>query len=120
MRFIDDPSGYAVSAENRYRALWDFVQFVDETRALCGQLLDDMSVVNNLVTHVNWRAMHRQRPLDNINGPHDTRAKPPRLGKNNLHSLLLLPRVRLETPLIPPLCAVRQFPKPKFYAAKNA
>ncbi len=106
LRLVDDPPGNAVSAEDRHCALGDFVQFVDEARPFGGQLLDNMPIMNNLVAHVDRRAMLDQRPLDDIDGSNDSRAKSPRLGKNNLHSLLLSPRFGVITTLTPPCCAL--------------
>ena len=45
-----------------------------------------MAIVNDLMAHVDRRAMLGQRPLDNIDRPNDAGAKPARLSKNDLHS----------------------------------
>lgn len=44
------------------------VQFVDEHGALAAQILDHVAVVDDLVAHVDRRAMQLERALDDVDG----------------------------------------------------
>ena len=85
LRFVLNFSRHAVSAENRHRSLRHLVEILDETRAFRLERFDDMTIVNNLVAHVDWSAILGQRPLDDIDGADNPCAKPAWLGKNDLH-----------------------------------
>ena len=90
LRFVLDVSRHAMGAEDRHGARRHVLQCLDETRALRLERFDDVAIVDDLVAHVDRRAMLGQRPLDDIDRPNDAGAKPARLGENDLHSLDLL------------------------------
>ena len=59
----------AVGGEDRRRALRDrVVELVDEDRAALAQLLDDVLVVDDLLAHVDRRAVELERALDGLHG----------------------------------------------------
>jgi len=74
-----------VRAEDGHRALRHLRQLLDENRALGLQAVDDELVVNDLVAHVDRRAVFLERPLDDLDRPHDARAEAARLRQNDLH-----------------------------------
>src|SRR5271165_1921070 len=94
LRFVLNFARHAMSAENRHRSLRHLVQSLDETYALRLERFDDMAIMNNLVAHVDWSAILRQRPLDDVDGADNPCAKPAWLGKNDLHMPTLSPKPR--------------------------
>jgi hypothetical protein len=80
-----------MGAENRHGARRHILQGLDEARALRLERFDDMTIVNDLVAHVDRGAMLGQRPFHDVDRPNDPSAKSPRLGKNDLHSPDLIP-----------------------------
>jgi hypothetical protein len=56
----------------------DFVEFVDEDRALPLEAFDHVLVVHDLVTNIDRRAVARERLLDHVDGAHDAGAEPAR------------------------------------------
>ena len=82
---IDDRLCDAMGTENRHRAVRDFVQLLDEHRALALERLDHMTVVDDLVTHVDRRAELLERPIDDVDCPHDAGAKAARLSQKYPH-----------------------------------
>ena len=75
----------AVRAEDQQRALGRVGGVVDEDGALGAQVLDDVSVVHDLVAHVHRRAEARERQLDDLDGAVDARAEAARTGEDDLH-----------------------------------
>src|SRR5437899_1513698 len=61
------------------------VQFIDENRALRLEIVDDKFVVDDLVPHVDRRAVLRKRLFDNRNRAVDARAEPARIREQNIH-----------------------------------
>src|SRR3546814_6463737 len=47
------------------------VEFVDEYGALGGQAVDDEAIMDDLVPHIDRRAVLRQRPFDDLDGTID-------------------------------------------------
>ena len=78
-----DPLGDAVGGEDGHRAGRDLVQFVDEHRAAGAQILDDMAVVHDFVTHIDRRAVFLQRALDDLDGPLHAGAEAAGLGQDD-------------------------------------
>jgi len=76
---------YAVRAENSDSAMRHFIEFFDETRALATQVVDDMPIVNDLMTHVDRRAMSFESAIDNLDRADHTRTKAAGLSKDNTH-----------------------------------
>ena len=65
----------AVGGEDRDRALGDrVVELVDEDRAALAQRLDDVLVVDDLLAHVDRRAVQVERALDGLDRAVDARA----------------------------------------------
>ena len=65
------------------RAGRDLVQLVDEHRAARAQILDDVAVVHDFVTHIDRRAVFLQRPLDDLDRPLDAGAEAAGLGQDD-------------------------------------
>src|SRR5512142_3342648 len=74
-----------MGAEYGHRAVWNFVQFLDEACALVLQRVDDMLVVDDLVADVDGLAELLQRALDDVDGANDAGAKSTGLGENDSH-----------------------------------
>ena len=56
----------------------DFVEFFDKDGTFGPQAVDDKTVVDDFVTHVDGRAELRQSQLDDLDGSVHTGAKPTR------------------------------------------
>ena len=57
-----------MSREDGYRSFWDrIVQLINEDRSSVAELLDDVLVVDDLLAHVNRRAVGLERALDRLN-----------------------------------------------------
>ena len=50
------------------------------------QVVDDMTVVNDFVPHIDGAAALRERPFDDFDRANDTCAKTPGLRQNDLHA----------------------------------
>ena len=61
------------------------VQFLDKNRALRLEIVDDKFVVNDLVPHVDRRAVLRKRLFDDCNCAVDAGAEPARIREQNIH-----------------------------------
>ena len=76
---------HAVRGEDGRRALGHgVVDLVDEDRAALAQLLDDVLVVDDLLAHVDRRAVELERALDGLHGAVDARAVAARGGEQQL------------------------------------
>ncbi len=56
----------------------DFVQFFDEDGALGSERFHHVAVMDDLVTHIDWRAISGERQLDDLDGAVDAGAEAPR------------------------------------------
>ena len=65
---VHDGRRHAVRAEDDVRALGHLVDLVDEDRARCLELGDDVDVVHDLLAHVDRRAEALERLLDGDHG----------------------------------------------------
>ena len=74
---------HAVGGKDHRGAVRHLVQLVDEDGALLAQRGDHVVVVDDLVTHVDGRAMQRQRTLDDGDGAIDAGAEAARLRQQN-------------------------------------
>ncbi len=72
-------AGDAMGAEHRHGPFRDFGQLFDEHRALGLQAIDDVTVMDDLVTHVDRPAVFLQRPVDDVDGANHPCAKAARL-----------------------------------------
>ena len=90
-----DRLGYSVSGENDRRAgVGNFVELLDEDRALGPQALDHVPVMHNLVAHIDRSAITGERLLDGVDRPHHSGAEPARRAqKHRERGLLLAGRV---------------------------
>ena len=80
-----DGRRHAVGGEDGHRALGDrVVELVDEDRAALAQLLDDVLVVDDLLAHVDGRAVELERALDGLHGAVDAGAVAARRGEQEL------------------------------------
>ena len=70
----------AVGGKHQRIAGRDVIELLDEDRALVAQVLDDIGVVDDFVTHVDRRAELLQGALDDVDGAVDAGAKAARLG----------------------------------------
>ncbi len=80
-----DALGDAVRGEHRHGIRRYLRELLDEHCALGLQVLDDVLVVHDLVTHVDRRAVLLQRALDDLDRTHHAGAKAAGLGQDNLH-----------------------------------
>ena len=78
-----DRRGDAVGAEDDELALGDLGLLLDEDRAALGELLDDVLVVDDLLAHVDGRAVQVERVLDGLDGAIDARAVAARGGEQD-------------------------------------
>jgi hypothetical protein len=85
LRIAFDALRHAVRAENRDRAVRDFVEFFDETGALTAQILDDVPVMHDFVTHVHGGAVPLQCAIHYFDRPNDARTKAAGLSKDDSH-----------------------------------
>ena len=76
--------GDAVGGEDDDRALGHLGLLLDEDRAALAQLLDDVLVVDDLLAHVDGRAVELERALDRLHGAVDARAVAARRGEQEL------------------------------------
>ena len=67
-RLAMDGLGDAVGGENHWAVRLDRVKLVDKDRAHGGKAFDHMGVVNNLVAHINRRAVQGEGLLDGADG----------------------------------------------------
>ena len=73
----------AVGGEHQQRALGHLVGLVDEDRAALLERLDDVPVVDDLLAHVDRRAVLLQGLLDRLDGAVDARAVAAGLGQQD-------------------------------------
>jgi len=64
---------------NKALAIRDFINFIDEDRALGLQFFHHVAVMDDLFAHIDRRPKGVQRNADDINGPHNSGAKTPGL-----------------------------------------
>src|SRR5438309_1082028 len=74
-----DGARHAMRAEDRHAPGRDLVELVDEASALRPQSIDDMSVMDDLVTHIDRRAIFFQRAFDYLDRSLNPGAKTSRL-----------------------------------------
>ena len=75
----------AVGGEDGDRALGDrVVELLDEDRPALAQLRDDVLVVDDLLAHVDRRAVQLERALDGLHGAVDAGAVAARRGEQEL------------------------------------
>ncbi len=78
-----DLARYAMGAEHGHGAGWDFVDLVDEDGAPPAQLLDDVVVMNDLMAHIDRRAVLFERAFDDLDGALDPGAEAARPGQDH-------------------------------------
>jgi len=85
---LDGPC-HPMRTEDGDRPCGHFREVFDEARAFCAQALDDMAVVNDLVSNVDRGAKLRERLLDDVDGPDHAGAKAARLREHYPHRSVL-------------------------------
>ena len=70
--------------DNRFRRIFHLVELLDENRALGLQPFDDIFVMHDLMTDIDWRTVNTERLLDGIDGAHDARAETARRTEKNM------------------------------------
>src|SRR5437667_2762830 len=73
--FVADRRRNAVGAKNEHRTMGNFLDGFDKNRTAPAQLLHNIRVMDNLVVHVDRRAISFQRQLDDIDCAHNARAE---------------------------------------------
>src|SRR5260370_25203890 len=81
---LDAPC-HAMGAEHGHGERRYLRQILDENSAFVLQAFDHVFIVDDLVAHIDRRALLLQRTLDDLRGTHDARAKPARLSPIPLH-----------------------------------
>ena len=76
--------GDSMGAENGHRAIRNIVDFLDEDGAFVTQGFDHPFVVNDFVSHIDWRPVKFQRAFDDFNGAFNAGAKSTRTGQPNV------------------------------------
>src|SRR5690606_27708605 len=79
-----DITRYAVGREHDDGALWGFVELVYEYGPFGSQVLHDITIVDDLVAHIDGRAVQLEGPLDDIDGTVYAGAKTARLRQYDL------------------------------------
>jgi hypothetical protein len=69
-----------VGAEDRDAAWRHLVDLVNEMRAFAAQPLDNVSIMDDFMTDIDWRTVFLERPLDDLDRSLDPGAKSSRLG----------------------------------------
>ena len=82
---------YAMRAEDRDRAGGHLGKVLDEAGALGLEAFDDVTVVHDLVAHVDGRSILLERLLHDVDGTHDAGAIAARLGEYHFHALRPVP-----------------------------
>jgi hypothetical protein len=81
----------AMRAEDRDCAVGNLRHVLDEPGALRFQRFDHVFVMDDLVTHIDRRAVFLQGALDDVDRPHHAGAKPARLGQHDIERTQLGP-----------------------------
>jgi hypothetical protein len=79
-----------VRAENRDGSIGDFVQFLDEARALALERFHDVAIVDDLVPDVDGLTVLFERTLDDVDGANDAGTEAAWLGENDAHAIPLI------------------------------
>ena len=82
-RFRRSRLGHAMGGKNDGTIVGAFAQLFDEDGAELPQPIDHMVVMNDLVLHIDGRAIFFDRPFDDLDGPIDSGAEAPRIGEGD-------------------------------------
>ena len=88
LRFVFNFSRHAMGAEDRHRSLWDLVEILNEAGVLRLERFDDMTIVYDLVSHVDGSPYLTSARCDDIDRADNPRAKPAGLSQNDFIRLL--------------------------------
>ena len=113
-RVVFNFSRDAMGAEDGDGSRRHVLQSLDEARAFRLERFDHVAVVNDLMAHVDRRAMLGQRPLDNIDRPNNASAKPARLSQYDLHPLAFSSKPRRASQPSTPSSADPREPRDEF------
>jgi hypothetical protein len=78
-------SRYAVGTEDHHRVIGHLNELIYKHRTASPEILDNMSVVDDLMSDIDRSAKHFQRAIDDINGAVHARTKAPGVGQYNVH-----------------------------------
>jgi len=84
--FLAHGLGHAMGAEDDDGVVRHLVQLLDEHRTAGTQVLDHELVVHHFMTHVDRRAEHFQRTIDDLDGAVDAGAEATGVGEFDLHA----------------------------------
>ena len=86
-RLFRNGAGNSVRRENhRHVVIGNFTQLLDENRTFLAQTVDDIFVVHDLVSHIDWRPIDRERPLNRFNRTHHAGAESARRAEQDFQS----------------------------------
>ena len=85
LRFVAYCLRNPVGGENQDRAVRHFANLFDKNRPTLAQAIDDVAIMDNLVTNVDRRAVQRQRVFDNADSAVNAGAKTARVSQQDLH-----------------------------------
>src|SRR5258706_3794956 len=88
-------------AEHRHRAVRNLIELLDEACTFALERFHDMTIVDNLVAHIDRLAILLQRALDDVDGAYDAGAEAAWLGKNDAHTQGFLWSALLATSFTP-------------------
>jgi hypothetical protein len=88
-RFLAHRLRHAVGAEDQRGAIGHLGQILDEDRPGSAQAIDHVTVVHDLVAHVDRRAEGFQRALDDGDGAIHAGAEAARIGKQDVHDAII-------------------------------
>ena len=77
-----------MGAENDDHIVRHLIQLFDEYRATRAQIFDHELVVHHFMTHVDRRAEHFQRTIDDLDGAVDAGAEATGVGEFDLHGVI--------------------------------
>jgi hypothetical protein len=88
LRIVLDGPRYSVRAEDGGGAWWHFCKILYEAGALRLQALNDVTVVHDLMAHIDGRSIFQQRPFYDIDCANNARTIATRLSQYDLHGTL--------------------------------
>ena len=88
IRLLDNSAGNPVGREYNRRPFGNLIKFLDENRTHTRQPVDNCTVVNDFVAHIDWRAEFLQRDLDDADRTIDAGTKAARRGQVQVFALL--------------------------------
>ena len=92
---LDHAAGDSVCRKDHGLGRWrNFVQLFHKNGAFCLKGLDDVTIMDDLVTHVDWSAILGERQFDDLDRPIDPGAETARGGQEHIQARLLRSIIR--------------------------